>query len=107
MNIVEVLITQARQHPQAVAILEPQRKNNRPYTFSQIEDASSRAAALLSQAGLRAGDAVLVFQPMSADLYIALLAIFRLKLVAVFIDPSAGIGHIERCCELIPPKALK
>ena len=106
MNIVEILKTQASQHPQSVALIEPQRKNSRPFTFSQIEDASARAATLLSHAGLRAGDAVLVFQPISADLYITLLAIFRLKLVAVFIDPSAGIGHIDRCCELIPPKAL-
>lgn len=106
MNIVEILKTQVRQHPQSVALIEPRRKNIRTFTFSQIEDASSRAATLLSRAGLGAGDAVLVFQPMSADLYIALLAIFRLKLVAVFIDPSAGIGHIERCCERIPPKAL-
>jgi acyl-CoA synthetase (AMP-forming)/AMP-acid ligase II len=106
MNIVEVLKTQASQHPQSVALIEPQRKNSRPFTFSQIEDASARAATLLFYAGLRAGDAVLVFQPISADLYITLLAIFRLKLVAVFIDPSAGIGHIDRCCELIPPKAL-
>ena len=106
MNIVEVLKTHVCRHPQSVALIEPQRKNSRPFSFSQIEDAASRAAALLSQSGLRAGDAVLVFQPMSADLYIALLAIFRLKLVAVFIDPSAGIGHINRCCELIPPKAL-
>lgn len=106
MNIVEVLKTQAGERPQSVALIEAQCKNNRSFTYSEIEKASSRAARLLSQAGLCAGDAVLVFQPMSADLYIALLAIFRLKLVAVFIDPSAGIKHIERCCKLIPPKAL-
>ncbi|MGD8990204.1 MAG: AMP-binding protein [Desulfobacterales bacterium] len=106
MNIVDILKTQANRHPQAVALIEPQPKNSRPFTFSQIEDACARAATLLSLTGLVAGDAVLVFQPMSADLYIALLAIFRLKLVAVFIDPWAGIGHIDRCCELIPPKAL-
>lgn len=31
---------------------------------------------------------------------------FRLGLVAMFIDPAAGIEHIERCCSLIPPKAF-
>ena len=106
MNIVEVLKTQARERPQSVALIEAQRKNNRSFTFSEIEKASSRAARSLSQVGLCAGDAVLVFQPMCADLYIALLAIFRLKLMAVFIDPSAGKKHIERCCKRIAPKAL-
>lgn len=106
MNIVEVLKTQTKERPESVALMEPRRKNIGSLTFSEIESASSRAATSLSQAGLCAGDTVLVFQPMSTDLYIALLAIFRLKLVAVFIDPSAGRSHIERCCKLIPPKAL-
>ena len=106
MNIVEVLKAQTCEHPRSVALIAPKRKHIRSLTFHEIEKASAQAAASLCRAGLRAGDAVLVFQPMSVDLYIALLAIFRLKLVAVFIDPSAGRSHIERCCELIPPKAL-
>jgi acyl-CoA synthetase (AMP-forming)/AMP-acid ligase II len=56
--------------------------------------------------GLRPGDAVLVFHPMSAELYVALLAIFRLGLVAMFLDPSAGRAHIENCCALYAPRAL-
>lgn len=106
MNIVEVLKTQTKKLPNSVALMEPHGRNIKSLTFSEIERASCRAASLLSRSGLGAGDTVLVFQPMSADLYIALLAIFRLKLVAVFIDPSAGRRHIDRCCRLIPPKAL-
>jgi acyl-CoA synthetase (AMP-forming)/AMP-acid ligase II len=48
----------------------------------------------------------LVFQPVSSELYIALLAIFRLGLVALFIDPWAGKNRLETCCRLFPPKAL-
>ena len=43
---------------------------------------------------------------MSADLYVALLAIFRLGMVALILDPSAGRDHTERCCALYPPQAL-
>ena len=43
---------------------------------------------------------------MSAELYVCLLALFRLRLVAMFLDPSAGREHIERCCELHRPKAF-
>jgi acyl-CoA synthetase (AMP-forming)/AMP-acid ligase II len=49
---------------------------------------------------------VLIFYPMSAELYAALLALFRLGLVAMFLDPGAGREHIERCCTLNPPRAL-
>ena len=67
---------------------------------------SARAAGLLHAAGLRPGDGVLVLLPMSADLYVALLAIFRLGMVALILDPSAGWNHTERCCALYPPQAL-
>jgi acyl-CoA synthetase (AMP-forming)/AMP-acid ligase II len=43
---------------------------------------------------------------MCADLYIALLGLFRVGAIAVFLDPSAGADHIERCCERIPPVAF-
>src|SRR4051812_35219195 len=35
-----------------------------------------------------------------------MLAVFRLGLVAMFLDPSAGRGHVERCCGLRLPDAL-
>jgi acyl-CoA synthetase (AMP-forming)/AMP-acid ligase II len=43
---------------------------------------------------------------MSAELYVALLALFRLQLIAMFLDPSAGREHIDRCCELHRPRGL-
>ncbi|MEN8133824.1 MAG: AMP-binding protein, partial [Pseudomonadota bacterium] len=51
-------------------------------------------------------DRVLVFQPMSYELYVILLAIFRLGAVAMFLDPSAGRAHIEQCCDIGAPRAL-
>ncbi|MDQ3624414.1 MAG: AMP-binding protein, partial [Verrucomicrobiota bacterium] len=75
-------------------------------TFGEIELAAACVAARLRESGLRPGDSVLVLQPMSADLYIALCAILRLRLVAIFLDPSAGLRHIAACCAVHPPKAF-
>lgn len=61
---------------------------------------------MLQRAGVGAGDAVLVFVPMSIELYVAMIAIFRVGGVAMFLDPSAGRAHISRCCEMSPPVAL-
>lgn len=106
MNIYELFTRQVEQRPGAAALTE--RRRNRPVTLSflELENAAARAAAMLRAGGLEAGDPVLVFVPMSIDLYVALLAILRLRLVAVFLDPSAGRRHIERCCGMLPPKAL-
>src|SRR5437764_278215 len=102
MNLALQLQAVARASPYAAAIVE--RRDVR--SFADLENRSCRAARLLTDAGLQPGDAVLVFHPMSAELYVCLLALFRLRLVAMFLDPSAGREHIERCCELHRPKAF-
>ena len=106
MNLVSVLTEQVRQRPVAPAIIETQRGVEMVTTFAALGDRSQRVAALLREAGLRAGDPVLIFHPMSAELYTVLLGVFRLGAVAMFLDPAAGREHIERCCELQAPRAL-
>ena len=106
MNIAEVLRDQAKLRPEAVALMDVRRGRSRSLTFVELERAASRVATLLQQSGLERGDTVLVLQPMSAELYIALMAIFRLGLVAMFLDPSAGREHIKHCCLRQPPKGF-
>ena len=106
MNISRILIEQATERPDQPAIVEATRDGSRTLTFGQIAERSARAAALLRAAGLRKGDRILVFQPMSIELYVALLGIFRLGLVATVLDPSAGRRHIEQCCSIARPKAF-
>ncbi len=106
MNIAEILKQQAQHHPETVALIDTHRGRERCTTFAELELASAQAASLLKRHGLKAGDAVLVFVPLSLELYIALIAIFRLGLVATFLDPSAGRAHIERCCQLHRPKGF-
>ena len=106
MNIVELLRDRANTYPSIPAIIDTRHGHSRILTFGDLEAAAGRAAALLHLTGLRPGDVVLVFQPMSAELYVALLALFRLGLLVMFLDPSAGKDHIERCCALRPPDAF-
>ncbi|MBV9128710.1 MAG: AMP-binding protein, partial [Verrucomicrobia bacterium] len=101
-NIAEILRAQAHARPDAPALID----RNRVLTFAQLDRAAGQAAAFLLANGLQKGDAVLVLQPMSAELYVALLALFRLGLTAMFLDPSAGRDHVERCCARVPPAAF-
>lgn len=102
MNIVELFQQRAATHSDQPAIIDSQRVT----TFAQLEAMSASIAAQLQRAGLRSGDTVLVFYPMSAELYVTLGAIFRLGLVAMFLDPSAGRDHLEQCCMVHAPQAL-
>ena len=106
MNIAAVLQSLARAQPAAAALIEGRGQHRRVTTFAELEHRSQLAAARLRAAGVAPGQAVLIFQPMSAALYVALIAVFRLGAVAMFLDPSAGRGHLERCCALSPPAAL-
>jgi acyl-CoA synthetase (AMP-forming)/AMP-acid ligase II len=102
MNLVRHLETQVRERPQQAAIIAARGS----LTFAELDTASRRAAAMLARDGLRAGEPVLIFEPMSVELYVALLAVFRLGAVAMFLDPSAGRAHLEACCALQTPRAL-
>ena len=106
MNISEILIEQSMVRPEQPAIVEAIGGSAHTLTFGQILERSARAAALLRATGLHKGDRVLLFQPMSIELYVALLALFRLGLVATVLDPSAGRKHIEQCCDIARPKAF-
>lgn len=106
MNIAELLQERALTQPDTPAIIDTHHGRDRVTTFAELELTAARGAALLWESGLRAGDGVLVFQPMSAELYAVLIAIFRLGLVPMFVDPSAGRAHLEQCCAIMPPAAF-
>ena len=106
MNIANLFSEQAKCFPNAVAITDTKHGRERRITFAELEHASASIATLLEQKGLQKGDAVLVFQTMSIELYSVLGALFRLGLVAVFVDPSAGVKRLEQCCSLYLIKGL-
>lgn len=106
MNIARILSLQAQARPDDVAVVQCVGGRRVAVSFGELELRSMRAAGMLSAAGLKPGDGVLMFHPMAVELYVALLAVFRLGLVAMFLDPSAGAAHIERCCEIYRPAAF-
>jgi acyl-CoA synthetase (AMP-forming)/AMP-acid ligase II len=106
MNIAHLFQQQAAERPNAVAIIATDRKREHHYNYATLARDAARSAALLQVHGIAKGDRVLVFQPMSYELYVALLAIFQLGAVAMFLDPSAGRSHINQCCDIGHPKAL-
>src|SRR5262245_29542781 len=97
---------QARVRPDALAIVDTSGGGVRRLTFAELEREVSDAAGWLSRRGVKKGDGVLVFVPMSAELYVALLAMLRIGAVALFLDPSAGRQHIEQCCTRWPPRVF-
>jgi acyl-CoA synthetase (AMP-forming)/AMP-acid ligase II len=106
MNLVDILKERAASCPNAPAIVDLGGGTRRALTFAQLDETSARVAGVLRDSGLKPGDTVLLFQPMSADLYVALLGVLRCGMTAMFIDPSAGIASVRTACRHHPPAAL-
>ena len=103
MNIAGILEHQAEQRPGDVALIDAE---GRSTTFRDLWEATSHCAAVLYETGLRQRDGVLLFHPMATDLYVFLIALFRIGAVGMVMDPSSGAENLERCCEMWAPKAF-
>lgn len=106
MNIAEILLQRVAQMGDGAAIVDVHQNRDRAYSFRELDAATARVAGQLKRAGRKQGDAVLLLHPVAAELYVVLIALFRLGCVAIFLDPSAGREHVERCCAIFPPKAF-
>jgi olefin beta-lactone synthetase len=106
MNITEILKLHAEQTPNTIAIVDHFGGRHRQISYLELDRAVGRTSSLLRKRGLKVGDTVLLFHPMSIELYVSLAAVLRSGLTAMFVDPSAGRRYIDRCCKLLPPAAL-
>ncbi len=105
-NIVETLGDYAQRAPDAPALIEGLGAKRRITTFGQVNALSAAWAKTLAAHGVRTGDHVLILQSISSELYLALLAVFRLGAVAVFPDPQSLRATIEAACERARPVAM-
>ena len=104
MTIISKMKELKDKYPERTALIDV--KTGSRVTFSQIDDKSDRICSYLKGKKFRKGDKVVVFVPIGIEFYLILTAIFKMGLQAVFIDPYAGIEHINRCCEMISPEGI-
>ncbi|MGA7340213.1 MAG: AMP-binding protein [Terracidiphilus sp.] len=106
MNIAQILSGQAAERGDAPALIDGRNGRDRVLSFRGLESAGARFAEQIARLGIGEGDAVLILYPMAAELYAFLIALFRIGAVGMFLDPSAGREHVERCIKIYPPKAF-
>lgn len=102
MNVVELLEEQAKERGEEIAIYHGKEQ----ISFKQLQEESCRGSNYFKSLGLKTGDVVLIFVPMSINLYIILMSLWRQGLTAMFLDPSAGRKNMEDCCLRVQPKAF-
>ena len=105
-NIAARLAERAAAHPDRLAIVEYRAGRARRATFETLERRVAALAAGLAARGVQPGDRVLLFIPMSLDLYVALLAVLHAGAVAVFVDAWAGRKRLDDAIAAARPRAF-
>jgi acetyl-CoA synthetase len=96
---------------------DPDRKNTtalifdkngevRRWTYAQLQDLSSRWAALLRELGLTRGDRVFIFLPHSPEICFAMLGCARAGLVFCPLYPTLGFGELDLRIQNAEPRAF-
>lgn len=100
VNLAEFLLRASCETPTAAAIIESRGDRDRVVTFAELAAAVARTATLLQELGLKKGEGVLLWQPMSIALYVMMIATWFVGGVVVFIDPGQTRRHIAACAAL-------
>lgn len=106
MNLVQRFSDQVEAAPDRVAIVQRIKGQDESVTYRELDRLSGRAAAFLQELGLAHGDRALVFERMSINLYILLIALWKLGVVATFVDPQGGRRLLQHACRATKPKAF-
>jgi acyl-CoA synthetase (AMP-forming)/AMP-acid ligase II len=102
LNITQLFFESAKIYPDKPAIIE----NELTVTFSELAKQVHDTAAYFQKKGIQKGDRVLVFVPMSIDLYRIVLALFHMGAVAVFVDEWVNKKRMDECCKVANCKAF-
>lgn len=111
-NVARHLATQARQHPNQLALRSPVNQRGKPpiryreLTFAELETSVARAVSLLRQRGIDRGTRTLVMVKPGQSLIVAVFALFALGAVPVVIDPGMGLRSFLKCVQRTRPQAL-
>lgn len=101
-NITGLFLDAAKADPLRAAIIF----KDKSISFGELDTRVRDTACYFLKKGIKKNDRVLVFVPMSIDLYRIVLAIFRLGAVAVFLDEWVSKKRMEACCKIAQCKAF-
>lgn len=112
MNIADLLVKRAFEHPDKIAIKAPLKRNSdgsynyESRTFKELLDITRSLASGFTSQGLKTGDKAIVFIRPGLDFPAVTFALFSLGIIPVFIDPGMGKENLLRAIKHVRPTAL-
>ena len=75
-------------------------------TYSELLDAGLKFGGVLRRKGIKKGGHVLVFMPLSIELYTAMIGAWSIGAAAIFIDFSRGSAFVDSSIERLKPDII-
>ena len=107
-HIISKFIDHAQNNPHKIALIH--KKDllffKRPFenvTYHQLYCDMIWTAQKLKEQGIQKKDRILVFVPMSYDLYVIALAILHIGAVLVFVDAWSNLNRLSMACDIVKP----
>lgn len=75
-------------------------------TYVQFAQRISAFANGLKKIGVKPGDRIIIFLPMSIDMYVAMFAVQRIGAISVFLDSWARSHHLGATANCVGPKGM-
>ena len=89
-QIFQYFARSAQLYPERIAIIE----RDVQISYAELDKKIDDTMAYFQSKGIKPGDRVLVFVPMSIDLYRITLALFKLGATAVFLDEWVSLKRL-------------
>lgn len=105
-NLAQILDRIANEYPHIAAIKEGRGRRSRSISYESLLTAVKNRASKLIDNGIKNGDRVLLLQSMSTELYINILALFRIGASALIVDIASGANVLDHAVELVKPNAV-
>lgn len=101
-NIIRLFIKAAHQHGNRVAFIEKEEKAS----YEQLLEKVKITASYFLKNEINKSDKVLVFVPVSVQLYVVVLALLYIGAVPVFLDEWVSLKRLKACLQTVPCKAI-
>ncbi len=105
-NISSILDRWAIDTPYFTSLVSGIGRSCEKISYEDLSIAVAQRAGRLAEYGIGVGSRVLVLTPMSIDLYITLLALFRLGAAAIISDDPSIITTLHHAIDQLSPDAL-
>jgi acyl-CoA synthetase (AMP-forming)/AMP-acid ligase II len=102
-NIIFKIRDGVLRHSERIAVIEKQGKDYQQITFSQFWEDVKSIGHFLSEKGIKKGDKVVVFVPMSTNLYKIILGLYYIGATVVFMDAWITKERLQIACDIAKP----